>query len=61
MPTGSTSAPRPSAIALPFEHAPALAREIHGAELLPVEHMGYEYFPPDTWDVVVPAILRHTA
>ena len=44
-----------------LDHARALAREIPGAELLCVEHMGHEYFPPDTWDVVVPAILRHTA
>jgi pimeloyl-ACP methyl ester carboxylesterase len=43
----------------PFDHARALVREIPGAELLPVEHMGHEYFPPDTWDLVVPAILRH--
>jgi pimeloyl-ACP methyl ester carboxylesterase len=45
----------------PFEHARALAREIPNAELLPIEGMGHEYFPPDCWDVVVPAILRHTA
>jgi pimeloyl-ACP methyl ester carboxylesterase len=45
----------------PFDHARALAREIPGAELLPVEHMGHEYFPPATWDLVVPAILRHTS
>jgi pimeloyl-ACP methyl ester carboxylesterase len=45
----------------PYEHARALAREIPGAELLPVEDMGHEYFPPATWDVVVPAILRHTS
>ena len=42
----------------PFEHGRALAREIPGAELLAVAHMGHEYFPPDTWDLVVPAILR---
>ncbi len=41
----------------PFDHARALAREIPGAELLAVEHMGHEYFPPATWDLVVPAIL----
>ena len=45
----------------PFDHARALAREIPGAELLAVEHMGHEYFPPATWDLVVPAILRHTS
>ena len=45
----------------PFDHARALAREIPGAELLAVEHMGHEYFPRATWDLVVPAILRHTS
>jgi pimeloyl-ACP methyl ester carboxylesterase len=44
----------------PFAHALALADEIPGATLLSVPRMGHEYFPPDTWDVVVPAILRHT-
>jgi pimeloyl-ACP methyl ester carboxylesterase len=45
----------------PFGHAEALAEEIPGAELLPMEATGHEYFPPHTWDVVVPAILRHTS
>jgi pimeloyl-ACP methyl ester carboxylesterase len=44
----------------PYDHAVALAREIPGAELLALEQTGHEYFPPATWDVVVPAILRHT-
>jgi pimeloyl-ACP methyl ester carboxylesterase len=41
----------------PFGHAEALAREIPDAELLPLEATGHEYFPPHTWDVVIPAIL----
>ena len=45
----------------PSAHAVALADEIPGAELLGLEHTGHEYFPRHTWDVVVPAILRHTA
>jgi pimeloyl-ACP methyl ester carboxylesterase len=45
----------------PYDHALALAEEIPGAELLPMEATGHEYFPPRTWDVVVPAILRHTS
>jgi pimeloyl-ACP methyl ester carboxylesterase len=45
----------------PYGHALALASEIPGAELLPLEQTGHEYFPRATWDVVVPAILRHTA
>jgi pimeloyl-ACP methyl ester carboxylesterase len=45
----------------PFGHAVALAKEIPGAELLALEHTGHEYFPRATWDLVVPAVLRHTA
>ena len=45
----------------PYGHGVALADEIPGAELLPMEATGHEYFPPHTWDVVVPAILRHTS
>jgi pimeloyl-ACP methyl ester carboxylesterase len=44
----------------PYGHAEALAREIPGAGLLPLERTGHEYFPREMWDVVVPAILRHT-
>jgi pimeloyl-ACP methyl ester carboxylesterase len=45
----------------PYAHGVALADAIPRAELLPLEHTGHEYFPRATWDVVVPAILRHTA
>jgi pimeloyl-ACP methyl ester carboxylesterase len=45
---------------LPYEHGVALAREIPGAELLTLPDTGHE-LPPATWDVVVPAILEHTA
>jgi hypothetical protein len=41
-------------------HALALAKEIPGAELLTQERTGHE-LPRAVWDVVVPAILRHTA
>jgi pimeloyl-ACP methyl ester carboxylesterase len=44
----------------PYGHAIALAREIPGAELLALERTGHEYFPRATWEIVVPAILRHT-
>ena len=47
--------------AFPYAHAQALASEIPGAELLALEQTGHEYFPRATWDLVVPAILRHTA
>ena len=45
----------------PLAHARALAAEIPGAELLVLEQAGHEYFPRATWDVIVPALLRHTA
>lgn len=44
----------------PLEHGRALAREIPGAKLLVLDRTGHEYPPPRTWDVVIPAILRHT-
>lgn len=45
----------------PFGHAEALAAEIPGARLLPVPGMGHEVPPPEVRDLVVPAILEHTA
>jgi pimeloyl-ACP methyl ester carboxylesterase len=45
----------------PYEHGVALAREIPGAELLALERTGHEYFPRETWDLVVPAVLQHTS
>ena len=41
-------------------HARALAREIAGAELLWLDGIGHAAPPRSTWDLVVPAILRHT-
>jgi pimeloyl-ACP methyl ester carboxylesterase len=45
---------------LPYGNGEALASEIPGAELLRLEATGHE-LPRRDWDVVVPAILRHTA
>jgi pimeloyl-ACP methyl ester carboxylesterase len=45
----------------PPGHATALAREIAGAELLLLDGVGHQAPPRSTWDLVVPAILRHTA
>jgi pimeloyl-ACP methyl ester carboxylesterase len=45
----------------PPEHGHAVAAEIPGAQLLLLDDMGHEHLPPQTWDIVVPAILRHTA
>ena len=44
----------------PPGHGVALAREIAGAELLLLDGVGHQPPPRATWDVVVPAILRHT-
>jgi pimeloyl-ACP methyl ester carboxylesterase len=45
----------------PLPHGEALAAEIFGASLLTVPGMGHQVPPERTWDVVVPAIVRHTA
>ncbi len=45
----------------PLPHGEALAREIPGAVLLVVDDMGHSAPPRRAWDVVVPAILAHTA
>jgi len=45
----------------PYANAVALAKEIPGAQLLALERVGHEVAPRALWDVVVPAILRHTA
>lgn len=45
----------------PFGHAEALAREIPDAELLPLPGVGHQMPPRAVWDVLVPALLRHTA
>jgi hypothetical protein len=45
----------------PYGNAVALAKEIPGAQLLALERVGHEVPHRALWDVVVPAILRHTA
>ena len=44
----------------PYGNAVALEKEIPGARLLTLERVGHEMPPRALWDVVVPAILRHT-
>jgi pimeloyl-ACP methyl ester carboxylesterase len=44
----------------PLGHALALEKEIPGAQLLTLQQTGHE-LPEAAWDVVVPAILRHTS
>ena len=44
----------------PYEHGEALAREIPGARLIPLEGAGHEFPPRPLWDKVGAAILEHT-
>jgi pimeloyl-ACP methyl ester carboxylesterase len=44
----------------PYGHAEALAAEIPGARLLPLEGVGHELPPRPVWDQVVAAIRNHT-
>lgn len=45
---------------LPYPHALKLHRVIEGSRLLPLEGAGHELHSAD-WDIVIPAILDHTA
>ena len=45
----------------PYAHAEALAAEIPGARLVPLERMGHQMPPRQLWDRVVAAILEHTS
>jgi pimeloyl-ACP methyl ester carboxylesterase len=44
----------------PLPHGEALAGAISDAAMIVVPGMGHEVPPPRTWDVFVPALLRHT-
>jgi pimeloyl-ACP methyl ester carboxylesterase len=45
----------------PLEHGEALAREIPGARLVPLERVGHAELPRVVWDDVVATIAAHTA
>jgi pimeloyl-ACP methyl ester carboxylesterase len=45
----------------PYGHGEALAAEIPGARLLPLDGVGHEMPPRPVWDQFVAAILGHTA
>ncbi|MER7007258.1 alpha/beta hydrolase [Dactylosporangium sp. NPDC000555] len=45
----------------PPGHGAALAREIPGSRLLLLDGVGHEMAPPERWDEVIQAMLRHTA
>ncbi|WP_166843907.1 alpha/beta fold hydrolase [Isoptericola sp. BMS4] len=42
-------------------HGPALAAAIPGARLLTLDGVGHQVPPPESWDVLLPALVRHTA
>jgi pimeloyl-ACP methyl ester carboxylesterase len=44
----------------PPPHGEALAAAIPESTFVVLDGMGHEVPPPETWDVVVPALLRHT-
>jgi pimeloyl-ACP methyl ester carboxylesterase len=44
----------------PCQHGVALAKEIPGATLLLLEGVGHEMPPAPVWDIVIPALVRHT-
>lgn len=45
----------------PLPHGEALAAAIPGARLVVIPGMGHQFLPPETWDLVVPELLHHTA
>jgi pimeloyl-ACP methyl ester carboxylesterase len=45
----------------PYPHGEALVEEIPGARLIPLVGMGHEVPPRAVWDIVIPALLAHTA
>lgn len=45
----------------PLPHGEALAAVISGARLVVIPGMGHQFPPPETWDIVLPEILEHTA
>ncbi|MFI2104293.1 alpha/beta fold hydrolase [Isoptericola sp. NPDC019693] len=42
-------------------HGAALAAEIPGARLLVLDGVGHQVAPPSSWDVLLPALVEHTA
>ncbi|MET7334454.1 alpha/beta hydrolase [Nonomuraea sp. NPDC005650] len=46
---------------LPYGHGEALAREIPGARLVPLEGMGHQMPPPELWDIAIAEILSVSA
>lgn len=45
----------------PLPHGKALAESIPGARLIELDGVGHQLPPPDTWDLVVDALIAHTA
>ncbi|WP_326797003.1 alpha/beta fold hydrolase [Streptomyces sp. NBC_01808] len=44
----------------PYAHGEALAREIPGARLVPLQGMGHQMPPPELWDMVIAELVPHT-
>lgn len=45
----------------PLPHGEALAESISGARLIELDGVGHQLPPPGTWDLVVDALIAHTA
>lgn len=45
----------------PFSHGKALAEHVPGARLIPLDGVGHELPPPHSWDLVIDALIEHTA
>lgn len=45
----------------PVRHAHAMQDAIAGSQLLLLDGVGHEVPPPAVWDVVIPALLKHTS
>jgi pimeloyl-ACP methyl ester carboxylesterase len=45
----------------PCQHGVALSKEIPGATLLLLDGVGHEMPPAQVWDIVIPALVRHTS
>ncbi|HEY3001539.1 MAG TPA: alpha/beta hydrolase [Kribbellaceae bacterium] len=45
----------------PLGHGEAFTRELEHARLIPLDGTGHAAPPPETWDTVIPELVRHTS